>query len=105
MAQNENGGFSASCVLMSFVVGGLLGAGVALLVAPKSGKETRQQLKELAEDVKGKAEGYIEQMKEQVSTVVEKGKDLLEEQKSILASAVEAGKEAYEKEKEKFAKD
>jgi len=105
MAQNENGGFSAGCVLLSFVVGGLLGAGVALLVAPKSGKETRQQLKELAEDVKEKAEGYIEQMKEQVTTVVEKGKDLIEEQKSILVSAVEAGKEAYEKEKEKLVKE
>jgi gas vesicle protein len=105
MAQNENGGFSAGCVLLSFVVGGLMGAGVALLVAPKSGRETRQQLKELAEDVKEKAEGYIEQMKEQVSTVVEKGKDLLEEQKSILVSAVEAGKEAYEKEKEKLVKE
>ena len=105
MAQNENGGFSAGCVLLSFVVGGLLGAGVALLVAPKSGRETRQQLKELAEDVKEKAEGYIEQMKEQVSTVVEKGKDIIEEQKSILVSAVEAGKEAYEKEKEKIVKE
>ena len=105
MAQNVNGGFSAGSILMSFFVGGLVGAGIALLVAPKSGRETRQQLKELAEDVKQKAEGYIEQMKEQVSTVVEKGKDLLEEQKSILVSAVEAGKEAYEKEKEKLVKE
>jgi gas vesicle protein len=112
MAQNENGGFSAGCVLFSFFVGGLLGAGVALLVAPKSGKETRQQLKEMAEDVKGKAETYIEQMKDDVASVVEKGKEmvekgkgLLEEQKNVLASAVEAGKEAYGKEKEKLAKE
>jgi gas vesicle protein len=111
MAQNQEGGFSAGSLLFSFFIGGLVGAGVALLVAPKSGKETRQQLKELAEEVKGKAETCIEQMKDEVATVVEKGKEmvekgkgLLEEQKTVLASAVEAGKEAYGKEKEKLAK-
>jgi gas vesicle protein len=105
MAQNENSCSCSGCLIFSFFMGSLVGAGVALLVAPKSGKETRQQLKELAEDVKTKAEGYIEEMKDQVSSVVEKGKVLLEEQKSILASAVEAGKEAYEKEKKKFTKE
>ncbi|MDR2017981.1 MAG: YtxH domain-containing protein [Syntrophobacterales bacterium] len=105
MAQNENNGFSAGSVLLSFFVGGLLGAGVALLLAPKSGKETRQQLKDLAEDVKTKADCYMEQMKEQASSVMEKGKDLLKEQKSIIASAVEAGKEAYTKEKDKLTKE
>jgi gas vesicle protein len=105
MAQNESSSSCSGCLVLSFFAGSLVGAGVALLVAPKSGKETRQQLKELAEEVKVKAEGYIGQMKDQVSSVVEKGKDLLEEQKSILASAVEAGKQAYEKEKEKHTKE
>ena len=104
MALNENNGFGAGSLILSFFAGGLVGAGVALLVAPKSGKETREQLKEMADEFKGKAEGYIEEMKEQVSTVVEKGKDILEEQKSLLVSAVEAGKEAFEKEKEKLLK-
>jgi gas vesicle protein len=99
MTQNESSCSCSGSLILSFFLGSLVGAGVALLVAPQSGKETRQQLKGLAEDVKTKAEGYVEQMKGQVSSVVEKGKDLLEEQKSILASAVEAGKEAYEKEK------
>ena len=105
MAQNESSCSCSGGLILSFFMGSLVGAGVALLVAPKSGKETRQQLKELAEDVKTKAEGYIEQMKDQVSSVVEKGKDLLEEQKSILTSAAEAGKEVYEKEKKKFTKE
>lgn len=111
MAENENGGFTAGCVLASFFIGGLLGAGAALLLAPKTGAETRAQLKELADEVKGKAETYMEQVKEEVSSMVdkgkemvEKGKDLLTEQKAVLASAVEAGKEAYEKEKESLKK-
>lgn len=102
---NQEGGFSASSLLLSFFAGSLLGAGVALLVAPKTGRETRQQIKELADEVTEKAEAYMEEMKGHVSTVVEKGKGIIEEQKSILAAAVEAGKEAYEKEKEKLAKD
>ena len=103
MVQNENG-FSAGSVLVSFFMGSLVGAGVALLMAPKSGKETREQIKELVDEVTGKAEKCFEQVKDQVASVVEKGKDLLEEQKTILSSAVEAGKEAYEKEKEKLVK-
>jgi gas vesicle protein len=105
MAQNESSCCCAGSAILSFLVGGLVGAGIALLVAPKSGKETRQQLRELAEDVKGQAEGYIEQMKDQVSSVVEQGKSLLEGQKSILASAVEVGKEVFEKEKQKLKKE
>ena len=105
MAQNEGSCCCAGSAILSFLAGSLVGAGIALLMAPKSGKETREQLKELAEDVKKQAEGYIEQMKGQVSSVVEQGKGLLEEQKTILASAVEAGKEVLEKEKKILKKE
>jgi len=104
MAQQENGGFGASTVLLSFFIGGIVGAGVALLVAPKAGKETREKIKELMEEAKDKADGYVEQMRETAASVVEKGKELIEEQKAVIATAVEAGKEAYEKERKKAAK-
>ena len=39
-------------VIAALVVGGLLGAGLALLLAPQSGKRTRQQIADLAEDLK-----------------------------------------------------
>lgn len=41
---------------LSFLLGGLVGAGAALLLAPKSGKETREQIKGMAKDIKEKAE-------------------------------------------------
>ena len=59
----QDSGFSAGNVLLSFFVGGLIGAGVALLIAPKTGEETRRMIKELAEEVKEKAEAYIDQAK------------------------------------------
>jgi len=102
--KHEESEYSAGPLIFSFFLGGLIGAGVALLLAPKSGRETREKIKEFAGEARGKAEEVIEQVKGKVTTVVEKGKEVLEEKKSIVATAIEAGKEAYEKEKEKLAK-
>lgn len=102
--KHEEESYSAGPLIFSFFLGGLIGAGVALLLAPKSGRETREKIKELAGEAKGKAEEVIEQVKGKVTTVVEKGKEVLEEKKSIVTTAIEAGREAYEKEKEKLAK-
>jgi gas vesicle protein len=90
--------YSAGKVVCSFFVGGLVGAGVALLVAPKTGEETRRMIKELAEEVKAKAEDYVDQVKSKATAYVEKGKDLIEKEKDIITKTVEAGKEAYKKE-------
>ena len=97
-------GYSSGSVLLSFLLGGVVGAGLALLFAPQSGRETRQKIKDLADDVKEKSAEYVSQAKEKASSLVEEGKGYYDEKKSILKSAVEAGKEAYEKEKEKYAK-
>lgn len=105
MRHEEEGCCGASSVFLSFLLGGLVGAGAALLLAPKSGRETRQRIMELTDEVKVKAEDYVEQARGKVSTAVEKGKGFVQEQKSIITSAVEAGKEAYEKEKERLAKE
>jgi gas vesicle protein len=97
-------GYSSGSVLLSFLLGGVVGAGLALLFAPQSGRETRQKIRELADDVKEKTTDYAQQAKEKVSSLVDEGKGYYDEKKSILKSAVDAGKEAYEKEKEKYSK-
>ena len=97
-------GYSSGSVLLSFLLGGVVGAGLALLFAPQSGRETRQKIKDLADDVKEKSAEYVNQAKEKATSLVEEGKGYYDEKKSILKSAVEAGKEAYEKEKEKYSK-
>jgi len=97
-------GYSSGSVLLSFLLGGVVGAGLALLFAPQSGSETRQKIKDLTDDVKDKTTEYVKQAKEKAASVVEDGRGYYDEKKSILKSAVEAGKEAYEKEKEKYAK-
>ena len=92
-----------SGLLASFLIGGLVGAGIGLLLAPRSGVETRGKIKELAEDASAKAESLTRQVGETAQSALEKGKKLLEEKKVIIESAVGAGKEAYRKEKEKLA--
>jgi gas vesicle protein len=101
---NEESGHSTGSIILAFFIGGLVGAGVALLLAPQSGKETKQKIKELADDAKEKAAKYAEEVKSKVTSTVEKGKELVEEKKSLVTTAVEAGKEAYAKEKEKLGK-
>jgi gas vesicle protein len=51
----SDNGYSGSTVLFAFVAGAAAGAVVALLTAPKSGRETREDLKELGASVAGKA--------------------------------------------------
>ena len=101
---NEEGRYSAGSLILGFFIGGLVGAGVALLLAPQPGAETRQKIKELADEAKEKAAKYAEEVKGKVTSTVEKGKGLVEEKKSLVTAAVEAGKEAYQKEKEKLVK-
>jgi gas vesicle protein len=102
---HEDGSHNAGTIILSFFLGGLVGAGVALLLAPKSGKETREKIKEFADEVKGKTEEYVEQARERATSALEKGKEVLEEKKSVITKAIEAGKEAYEKEKGKLVKE
>jgi len=87
--------------LIALVLGGAVGAGIALLLTPQSGSKTRQQIKEATRDMTDKAGSYYDQVREKMGNVVDKGKDLVLEKKPLLTAAIEAGKEAYGIEKEK----
>lgn len=99
MAENDN---SAGAVILSFVAGAAVGAGVALLLAPKSGDELRGKIKDLADDALDKIKTYTNEAQEKIKTTLEDGKGIINEKKSIFTSAIEAGKEAMEREKERL---
>lgn len=101
---NEEG-YGPGSVLLSFLLGGIVGAGLALLYAPQSGSETRRKIKDITQDVREKTTDYVDETKEKVSSLVDQGKETVKEKKSLVASAIEAGKEAFEKEKEKLVKE
>ena len=69
----------------TFAVGALIGAGVALLYAPQSGKETRKLLakkskllKEKAQDTVENAQEFIKDRTAEVAAVFDSGKEAAE---------------------------
>jgi len=120
MSENESGtgGFGW------FLAGLGLGALIGVLYAPKSGKETRddlvagaleakeraaalynqgldqagqyvQQGKQVAGEYVDKGKEYYDKGRTQWTQYVDKGKDLIQTQAEAAKAAVEAGKEAY----------
>ena len=83
---------SGKSVLLPFLVGGLVGAGVMLLLAPKAGKEIRQDI--------GDA---VIKTRDRMMLAVDKGKELYDESKTVVADAIDAGKTAYIREKERHS--
>jgi gas vesicle protein len=81
--------------LAGFVVGGLVGAAAALLLAPQSGEETRTlirdksielktQVEETAADARAKAERLAHDAKSRAEDLQRRGQVLLDEQKARL---------------------
>jgi gas vesicle protein len=97
---SEEKGICAGTVLVSFVAGAAIGAGLALLYAPKSGTEMRETIADFAEDAVDKIKEYTKEAQDKIKTALDEGKETIIEKKSILASAIEAGREAMKKDKE-----
>ncbi|HBA87650.1 MAG TPA: hypothetical protein DCZ75_06590 [Geobacter sp.] len=96
------------------LVGGLVGVGLALLMAPQTGKKTRKYLCSLAEDVTGRANEAVSDFAESVSEFVETATDrasailsekenLTKESKKMLLAALEKGQEMLEQQRKKLA--
>lgn len=101
---SDDRGFCTGSILLAFVLGGVVGAGIALLTAPQSGRETREKIRELADESRKKASEYAGQAKDTVSSAFEQGKHYVDEKKTLISTAIDAGKEAYSKEKEKLSR-
>jgi gas vesicle protein len=89
MAYEEEDFDKGGSWVISFLLGALLGAGAALLMASKAGHQAREQLKGMAMDAKGKAGGFYGQVKGKITTAMQKGKESVEESKGEIKSKVE----------------
>jgi len=83
-ASDTRGPSNTGLTLMGFALGAVVGAGLALLLAPDSGKRTRQRLATTARRWSETAEHTIDQARD---TVAELGTDA--------ESAIKAGQEAF----------
>jgi gas vesicle protein len=81
--------------LANFVLGVGVGVVVGLLFAPKTGEETRELLKNKADEGKEFLKKRGSELRVTAEEVLERGRDVVGRQKDTLAEAVAAGKQAY----------
>lgn len=78
-----------------FLAGLGLGAVVGVLYAPRSGSETREALRERAEEGREYVRNRARVAREQASEWVDRGRDVVGQQKEQFRAAYEAGRQAY----------
>lgn len=100
MSEQETGK-NAGVVALAFLAGAAIGAGLSLLLAPKTGEEMRETIRDFTGDALDKIKETTREAQEKIMSAIDQGKDMLMEKKSMLASALEAGKEAMQSEREK----
>jgi gas vesicle protein len=106
---SDDRGAGASGIILSFIIGGLAGAALAVLFAPRSGEETRElldeKLKESAERGRRLRDRAVTKGREALDDAtdyLDKQRESLEKRRDRLAAAVEAGRQAYREEKDKM---
>ena len=100
---SEDRGCSGSAVALAFILGGAIGAGIAMLFAPESGRRTRERLRDFAADMRDKTIDLSEDLRDKAEDAMERGREVYEEKKSILSAAVQASKEAVQRERERLS--
>ncbi len=99
--EHERSSCSAQTVLFAFLGGAIAGTIAGILFAPKSGEETRREVKGYARRTE---EELIEKAKEAraaLDEAIERGKHFAEEKRADVEAAVKAGKEAMKERMEK----
>lgn len=121
--QNEENGMGKG-LLIGFLTGAAVGSIVALLFAPKSGKELRKDIKNKSQDLiedadeylmkakdkasqlinegKKKSEKLVSETKEKVDTLLGEAERILTEAKDKAGNVAHIGKEKIEKESERL---
>lgn len=91
-------------VLLAFLVGAAVGGGVALLTAPRSGRETRERIRNAAGDVRERVRRIAEDAEARIKEVMEEGEDYWETKRDTLKAGYEGARTAMAEEKAKHAK-
>src|SRR6185295_15347164 len=109
-SMSENSSSGGGDKFLFFLAGAGIGAVVALLLAPKSGRETRDIITRTATDSRDFIVNKVSEGKQMVedrgrkigddfNSFLDKSKEAVQRQKEQLSAAFEAGKAAYREEK------
>lgn len=79
-----------------FIIGGLLGTAVALLLAPRSGAEIRHRLTDSVDDLRERADEVIRKVRGTAEELTQRGRATLDENAARLREVVERGRSSLE---------
>jgi len=97
----------------AFLIGGLIGAGIALLYAPQSGRRTRRDIsrfsrhvadeaKDAVEDATESIHDLMDNMSDKLSDLASSRKDIAETAKKKIVQTLDNVQKAVEKQRVKF---
>lgn len=100
---------------LMLIAGGVIGAGVALLFAPQSGKATRKDISRYARKARRRAEDIVDDFSDTVSKMVEtvgeksadildRGSDIAQDARKEILKTIEHGQEKLEKQRARLAR-
>jgi gas vesicle protein len=103
----------ATRITGAFLLGGLIGAAIALLYAPKSGRETRKDISkaakrvkrgavDLVEDVTDSVSDFTSDMKDKAADIIDRGKELSEGARKEILATLEHGQKVIEKQRKRI---
>ena len=99
-------------IALAFLIGGAVGAGIALLYAPQSGRDTRKDIAKtarrvkketvnLVEDAVDSINDFVSDVKDKVGDIIDRGKDLSDDAKKEVLRNLEQGQKVIEKQRKK----
>jgi gas vesicle protein len=96
---SENGNGKAMHHMNYFLAGLGIGSAVAILLAPKSGQETRRYIADKTKEANEFTRRKAQELKIRAEDAVERGKETVAQTKDQIAAAIEVGRDTYNREK------
>jgi gas vesicle protein len=98
----------------AILIGGLIGAAIALLYAPKAGYKTRKDIMraarcaknstaDLIENAIDEVNDFINDLKGKAADIADQGTDLTDKAKKEIMATLEQGQKAIDKQKQKIS--
>lgn len=80
--------------VLMFAAGALIGAGVALLYAPRTGRELREKVSGMTGDAVTRFKDFKTEAQEKIRTSLSKGKEMAEEKAASYSEGGQTGEES-----------
>jgi gas vesicle protein len=99
MSEKNSNGLGQT--FLALTLGAVIGGGLALLTAPRSGAESREKLRGMVDDKRGQLDELTESAETQIKKMIQESHAILEKKVDLVKAALKAGKDAIDAEKAK----